>query len=120
MQTVRLAAMAMATRFELVVRGGRDPAWLRAAGEEALAEIHRLNDRLSFYSSSSDVARVNRLASREPVSVDAALFRLLEACRRLHRDTGGAFDVTVGPLMRCWGLADKTPRQPSDADLSAA
>ncbi len=117
MQMVKLAAMAMATRFELVVRGEKDPAWLRAAGEEALAEIQRLDSRLSFYSSSSDVARLNRLASREPVAVDSALFRLLLSCQRLHQATDGAFDVTVGPLMRSWGLAGQMPGEPSGDDL---
>jgi thiamine biosynthesis lipoprotein len=120
MQTVRLAAMAMATRFELVVRGEEDPVWLRAAGEEALAEIHRLHDRLSFYSPTSDVARINRLAFREPVVVSIELFRLLSACRRLHTATLGAFDVTVGPLMRSWGFVSGKGAEPSETDLQAA
>jgi thiamine biosynthesis lipoprotein len=119
MQTVKLAAMAMATRFELVVGGDEDPAWLRAAGEEALAEVRRLDGRLSFYSESSDVARVNRLAARDAVPVDTALFRLLLDCKRLHQATDGAFDVTVGPLMRCWGFAGQSPARPSLDDLRA-
>ncbi len=117
MQMVKLATMAMATRFELVVRGEEDPAWLRAAGEEALAEISRLHGRLSFYSSSSDVTRINRVAYHEPVPVEAGLFRLLVTCQRLHSATRGAFDVTVGPLMRCWGFVSGTVGRPSEEDL---
>jgi len=41
MQTVTLARHAMATRFELVLQGD-DPTALRAAGEEALDEVTRL------------------------------------------------------------------------------
>ena len=47
MQTVTLARHAMATRFELVLHGENAVA-LRAAGEEALDEIERLEDRLSL------------------------------------------------------------------------
>lgn len=117
METVRLATMAMATRFELVVGGEQGQPWLRAAGEEALAEIRRLHDRLSFYSASSDIARINRLASDAPVPVEAGLFRLLQACQRLHECTSGAFDVTVGPLMRCWGFAADREVPPPESEI---
>ena len=50
--TVRLALEAMATRFELVLHGD-DAVRLRAAGEEALEEIKRLEAQLSFYRPSS-------------------------------------------------------------------
>ncbi len=100
---VRLATRAMATRFELVLAGD-DPVRLRAAGEEALAEIRRLERQLSPFDPRSEVSRVNARAGREPVPVTPTLFRLLERARHLWDLTGGAFDPTVGPLMRCWGF----------------
>ena len=47
MTVVTLARHAMATRFELVLHGP-DPVRLRAAGEEALDEIERLEAQLSL------------------------------------------------------------------------
>ena len=119
METVRLACMAMATRFELVL-GGEDPVWLRAVGEEALREIRRLDSQLSFYQSGSDVSRLNRLAGDQAVPVDARLFRLLLRARELSNLTDGAYDPTVGPLMRCWGLTGREGRVPTDEEVSAA
>lgn len=115
---MRLAAEAMATRFELVVLD-RDPVHARAAGEEALREIVRLEDVLSFYRPDGALGRVNRQAGRAPVRVPPVLFDLLGRCRELHAATGGRFDPTVGPLMRAWGLSGGAPRVPDPDEIAA-
>jgi thiamine biosynthesis lipoprotein len=119
MQSVRLALQAMATRFELVLQG-EDAVRLRAAGEEALSEVRRLEARLSFYRPTSEVSRLNARAAHEPVRVTPALFGLLREARRLYDATGGAFDVTVAPLMRCWGFVNDTGHLPDPAALAEA
>ncbi len=119
METVRLACRAMATRFELVLQGD-DAVRLRAAGEEALAEIERLEARLSFYRASSDIGRINAGAGHAPVPVAPPVFHLLQQAARLHGLTDGAFDPTVGPLMRCWGFAGGAGHRPAPAALTAA
>ena len=98
-----LAIHAMRTRFELVLVGD-DLSRLRAVGEAALEEVARVESRLNRFSPSSDLTRVNRLAARAWVRVDAELFELLTLCEQLWRETEGAFDPTVGPLMRALGL----------------
>jgi FAD:protein FMN transferase len=116
---VRLAIEAMATRFELVLAGG-DPVRLHAAGEEALAEIARLDAQLSAYRASSDVSWINTHAFEHPVQVEPGLFRLLARCQQLCSETDGAFDVTVGSLMRAWRFAGGRGSVPSDAVRGAA
>ena len=103
MQTVRMALNAMATRFELLLHG-EDAVLLRGAGEEALAEIKRLEQQLSFYDPASEISQVNASASKQPVRVTPRLYALLSMAADIHNETHGAFDVTVGPLMRCWGF----------------
>src|SRR5438477_13111440 len=102
MATVTLARHAMATRFEIVLVGDNAVS-LRAAGEEALDEIERLEARLSLYRPTSEIAHLNARAAREPVRVTPGLFALLQHARQLHQESGGAFDITVAPLVRCWG-----------------
>lgn len=119
MPVVQLACQAMATRFELVLHGD-DPVHLRAAGEEALAEIVRLEARLSFYRPTSDLSRINRQAADAPVAVEPWLFALLDRARQLSEETDGAFDPTVAPLMRCWGFVNHTGHLPDAAALAAA
>ena len=101
--TVTLARNAMATRFELVLHG-ENPVALRAAGEAALDEIERLENQMSLYRPGSEIAQLNARAAREAVRVTPELFALLRQAQRLHAETCGAFDITVAPLVRCWGF----------------
>lgn len=119
MTTVTLARHAMATRFELVLHG-RDEAALRAAGEEALDEIARLEDELSYFRPTSQVFLLNQEAAKRPVRVTPWLFRLLQQARCLSMDSGGTFDITVAPLMRCWGFYTRDGRVPEPQVLAEA
>src|SRR4030095_12561389 len=100
MQTVTLAHNAMATRFEVVVHGN-NRSQLRAAGEEALDEIDRIENQLSLYRPSSEIAQLNARAAREAVLVSPEVFALLQHAQRLSAETQDAFDITIGPLVRC-------------------
>jgi thiamine biosynthesis lipoprotein len=119
MPPVILALNAMATRFELVLHGD-SATRLRAAGEAALAEVERLEAQLSLYRPTSEIARVNARAAREPVRVSRPVFRLLQHARQLHAETAGAFDIAIAPLVRCWGFMHGTGRVPEPGDLEAA
>jgi len=109
----------MATRFEIVLHG-ENPTALRAAGEEAIEEIHRLEAKLSLYRPSSEIAHVNARAAREPVRVSPGVFELLERAQRLTSETSGAFDITVAPLVRCWGFMGGTGKIPATSEFADA
>src|ERR1043166_9328717 len=100
---VHLACSAMANRFEMVLHG-EDALALRAAGEEAIAEIERLEQQLSRYRPSSEIAALNARAARGPVRVSPPVFALLQHAKQLSNETNGASDITIGPLVRCWGF----------------
>jgi thiamine biosynthesis lipoprotein len=119
MTLVRLARYAMATRFELALYGERE-SFLRAAGEEALDEIERLEAQLSLYRANSDVSDLNRRAAHEAVPVDPRLFALLVRARQLSEETEGAFDITIAPLMRCWGFVGGSGQMPTEEAIAEA
>ena len=119
MPSLTLALSAMATRFEIVLHGERTAA-LRAAAEEAFEEIEHLEAQLSQFRSGSEIANLNARAGKEPVRVTPPLFALLLHCRKLHDETGGAFDITVAPLLRCWGFRDGTGHLPDPNALADA
>lgn len=119
MTTLTLARNAMATRFELVLLG-EDEVALRAAGEAALDEIDRLEAQLSLYRPSSEIAHVNARAAIEPVRVSPPVFRLLERAQQLTSATAGAFDITIAPLVRCWGFMGGTGHLPTEEEVARA
>ncbi len=77
---------------------------MRAVGEEALALIGEWHDRLSTFDPGSLVSKINREGASLPVPVDDELFGLLAMCERIRVDSEGAFDVSVGSLMRAHGF----------------
>jgi len=119
MPPVTLACHAMATRFELVLHGD-NPVALRAAGEEALGEIERLEAQLSLFRPGSEIAHVNARAAQGPVRVTPPVFALLQHAQRLHRESGGAFDITIAPLVRCWGFMGGSGHLPDPDELTEA
>lgn len=97
---VLVAGEAMRARFEIVlVDEGRDEAWLRAAGEEALEEIARVEQELSPFRAEAGLRRINAEAGARPVLVDAVMLGFLERAQRLSHALEGAFDPTVGAML---------------------
>jgi FAD:protein FMN transferase len=83
----------------------------------AFAEIRRLEQIFSAHRDDSELAHVNREAGRHAVAVSSEFFELARSARRFWRESDGACDITVGPLIRLWGMRSGEPRQPSSAEL---
>src|SRR5439155_5783006 len=88
MHTLAVARHAMATRFEIVLHCEQEVS-LRAAAEEALDEIERLDAQLNLYNPASEISHINARAARTPVQVEPKLFRLLQHAQQLSLDTDG-------------------------------
>lgn len=115
---LRVHRRAMACRFEVTL-SGEDSAFL-AAAKDALAELERLEARLSVFRETSDLVELNRRAAREAVPLDAEMMSLLRTCQALSVETEGAFDPTSTPLSRCWGFLMREGRLPTERELEAA
>jgi FAD:protein FMN transferase len=99
---------------------GPDPAALPAIVGEALDEIDRIDRLMSHYRRDSPLSRLNRDAANGPVAVEPELLDFLAECLRWSRESGGAFDVTVGPLMKAWGFFRDEGRVPGEDELTRA
>jgi thiamine biosynthesis lipoprotein len=108
---LRFARKAMATTFEVILPFGAPSA--SASAQAALDEIDRLEAQLTVYRDSSEVSRLNSRAAQHPVRVEANLFELLALAATLHRETEGAFDVSVGALIKAWGFFRRSGRVPT-------
>ena len=97
---------------------GRDEATRRAAIEEAFAAFAEVDRLMSNYRDDSELALLNRRAAIEVVGISEPMFAVLDAARRVSSASNGAFDITVGPLVRLWGFHDKTPHVPTAAELA--
>ena len=113
------SADAMGATFTVALFG-TDRAAMEAAIDAALAEAQRLDALLSNYRPESEWSAVNRGAGSKPVKVSAELFRLLSACLDYSRESDGAFDITVGPLMKIWGFYKSSGHLAPKSEVEAA
>src|SRR6266436_5535539 len=114
---------AMGSAYSVVVYGvvyGQDRQRLQAAVAQALEEARRLDQLLSNYQPQSEWSQVNRLAADQAVVVSPELFQLLAACVEYSRQSEGAFDISVGPLMTVWGFYKGTGHLPHRAEVWGA
>jgi FAD:protein FMN transferase len=71
---------------------------------EAFAAVAQVHRTMSAHDPTSDVARVARDAHRRPVKIDPGTYAVLELALTLFRETRGAFDVAIAPLLTRNGL----------------
>ena len=90
------------------------------AAAAALAELRRVEARLSLFDDASDLAELNRRAGRGTLRVGADLARVLEASLRLDAATGGGFSPAVEPLMRAWGFHARRFSEPGAKEIDRA
>jgi thiamine biosynthesis lipoprotein len=73
---------------------------------------------MTNWTDTSETARINRLASREVVILDPELNHVLRVASKVGAKSGGAFDISVEPLVRLWGFLDGKPRVPQQAEIN--
>jgi thiamine biosynthesis lipoprotein len=110
--------LSMACVYAIVAYGD-DALALPRILEEALDEVDRIDRLMSHYKPESPLSRLNRDAARGAVAIDPELFDFIALALRHGRDSGGAFDITVGPLMKAWGFFRGEGRVPDDRELAA-
>jgi thiamine biosynthesis lipoprotein len=115
---LKLGRTAMACQFEVFLRP-EDRRFVPAV-HEALDEVDRLEAQMSVYRDSSELSALNRSAFAGPVSVEKRLYDLFRLARRIGGETGGAFDITAGPLIRAWGIFERRGRVPDSEALERA
>lgn len=115
----RFSHEAMATTFEVIVIH-EDERYARQATAAAFEEVDRLEGELSRFIENSDISRINNLPANQPLLLGLDAFECLQIAVRMYAETNGAFDITIGSLLKCWRDEDGNPRTPSGEELDLA
>lgn len=93
------------------------PSHIRQAvseGQKAFDDVKSIAD---FRNPSSELARLNATAADKPFYCSEMMWELLCAARTAYHCSGGAFDISVKPLMDLWGFYRKRSQAPSQAEI---
>ena len=82
--------------------------------------LRQVNDQMSTYLENSEISRFNHSDSTEWFPVSRELAEVVSYSQTVSQKTGGAFDITVGPLVNAWNFGpDRGVRTVPDAELFA-
>ena len=115
----RFSHEAMATTYEVIVVH-EDERYAQQAAVAAFDEVDKLEAELSRFIENSDISQINNLPVGRPLVLGPAAFECLKISRGVFDETKGAFDITIGSLLKCWRDDDGRPRTPTDEQLALA
>lgn len=87
---------------------------------DALDLVDELEEVLSTHSAEAELARLNNAPAGKPVRVSEPLYAAIEAGVEWRETSGGAFDITIRPLLAVWRRAGEQKALPSEAALAEA
>jgi thiamine biosynthesis lipoprotein len=109
----------MGTQFKIVLYAP-DETTADKAKKAAFERIAALDGIMSDYRATSELMELCKKAGGEPVKVSDDLFTVLQRAQVVAKWSDGAFDVTVGPLVRLWRRARRTQQLPPADELAKA
>ncbi len=112
----------MGTHYAVKIARSEIPAAERAELAQLIeAELARVNELMSTYREDSELSRFNAWESLAPFAISTETAEVFAVARQVSEMTGGAFDVTVAPLVAAWGFGatDRPPAPPSEDELRA-
>ena len=90
------------------------------AATEAYSKIANFEDIFSSYRAHSELRRLSQQPEHTPISVSAPLYHVLKASLLLSEETGGMFDITLGPLISLWHETRDNKQLPSQESIEQA
>ena len=112
-----LVRMGTLFRFELYTQ---DAGEASKAADAAFERVEELEESMSDYREDSELNRLARGGASGPRAVSPELFSVLAKSQEISRLSGGAFDITVGPVVQLWREAKRTGKLPSPLELARA
>jgi FAD:protein FMN transferase len=109
----------MGTTFRIILYAPNE-AVAKKAAKEAFARVAELNRIMSDYLANSELMQLCKHAGGDPVQVSPDLFTILQKAEEISKLSDGAFDVSVGPVVRLWRVARKTGKLPDPEALKHA
>ena len=88
--------------------------------DELFSRLHEIEDEFSVNKATSEVSKVNDAAGDHPVAVTGDVLYVIKEALQYAKISNGAFDPTIGPLVKLWGINTDHARVPSQREIDGA
>ena len=112
-EPIRRTQFIMGTLVEITVSHS-DPDLIQAVTTQAFDEMKRIEQLMSTYLPDSEISRINRAAGKEAVPVSPEVEEVIREGIYWSEQSGGAFDITVEPLVQLWDFDGEKEIIPSE------
>ncbi|GAB4156641.1 MAG: FAD:protein FMN transferase [Planctomycetaceae bacterium] len=121
-QPVVISGRTMGTTYTVKVSRLPNGMGAQSLKSQIEAKLDSINAQMSTYRSDSELSRFNKSTSTDWFPVSNSTMLVARESHRVGKLSGGAFDVTVGPLVNLWsfGPGDKPRKVPTEAEIRAA
>lgn len=121
-ESAQLQGSTMGTTYSIVVPKLPDGVSAGEIQEDATRLLQRVNQQMSTYIPDSELSLLNKNTSLDWVALSKDLLAVLRLAQSVSEQSGGAFDVTVGPLVNLWGFGPqgRIEAQPSEQAIMEA
>ncbi|MFO0795682.1 MAG: FAD:protein FMN transferase [Candidatus Brocadiaceae bacterium] len=116
LKLLKQTRMIMGTFAEVSIYSN-DERLAGKAIDEALNEMERMDRIMSNYKSDSELSQINKIAPKLSTPCGAELLDVVEQSIYYSEMSGGAFDITVSPIVNLWGFFSGKERVPSDKEI---
>lgn len=119
-KTFTISGEALGTFYTITVAKSPPGMSEKRARDLADATLDRVNQRMSTYLDDSELSRFNRYDQQAPFHLSQETYEVFKTAQTISAESGGAFDVTVGPLVDAWGFGPAPlTKPPDDAEVRA-
>ncbi|MHC4269061.1 MAG: FAD:protein FMN transferase [Planctomycetota bacterium] len=112
------ASLSMGTLFEINAYVS-DKYKAEKTFSDVFKELNRLDYLMSNYKNDSELSKINKNAATEPADCNKELAYVIEQSLHYSDITDGAFDITIGPLMKKWGFFKKQGQIPDKGEIES-
>ncbi len=119
-EVLEFGGLTMGTTYGIVLHGLPAGTRIEVLKDAVHGAVHDIDRRMSTHRKDSELSRFNAHRSREPFTVSAGTAEVFRISGRVSEASGGAFDITVGPLVNAWGFGpERFSPVPDDATIAA-
>lgn len=84
----------------------------------AYKQIEELENKLSFFIASSEIAKINEYAGKSAVSISKETMSILKTAAQFNSVSNGAFDITLAPIINLWRSYEKKGKIPNQNEIT--
>jgi len=89
----------------------------QAAIDETTKRIKELEELLTFNLPEGDINNLNKNAGKEKVELNPVTLQVINKAMKVAELSNGAFDITIGPVVKLWGIGTEQERVPTTEEL---